>query len=240
MPLVFHAQARHHKFRRQPYLQGNTDYVGKGNLGVESLFIFENDFNNPDTFFLPNNDFTYGVSEDFEILMGINSYYNKSSGWGIPPIDFGVKYNIFEEDSKMPQIDFIGNVQTENMGSKSLAISKTLPMVSLYFTKNFSKNFHAVLDAGLQWLDVTPHPSFTMDLYTEYKISTKQNINFEINEFSTDARFWNLIVGMGTARNLSHDFALEFNGGYYLKSSNQNYYLSMGFNKILALGKNKR
>lgn len=239
-PSLFFSQSKHHKFIRQSYLQGNTDYIGKGNIGLESIFIFENDFNNPDTYFAPNNDFTYGINNNFEILLGLNSYYNKTTGWGIPPIDFGIKYNIYEEDSKIPQIDIIGNIQTENIGSKKLSVSKTLPMVSLYATKNFSKKFHSVFDTGLQWIDISPHPSFMMDLYSEYQISPKQNINFEINDFSTDQRFWNLILGFGTAREVSKNFSLEFNGGYYLKSTNQNYYFSFGFNKIFTHSEKKQ
>jgi hypothetical protein len=238
--LLLFSQARHHKYRRQAYLQGNTDYIGTGNLGIESIVIFENDFNAPDTFFLPNNDFTYGVNENLELLLGMNSYYNKTSGWGIQPVDFGLKYNLYDEDNKIPQIDIVGNIQTENIGSKNLSISKTLPMVSLYATKNFSKKFHSVFDAGVQWIDVSPHPSFTLDFYSEYLVFPKQNINFEINQFSTDQRFWNLIFGLGTERIINENFSLEFNGGYYLKSVNQNYYFSFGFNKTFALTRTKK
>lgn len=204
---------------------------------MESVFIFENDYNVPDTFYLPNNDITYGINDNLEVILGLNSFYSKNTGWGIQPVDLAFKYNIFDEDTKVPQIDFVGKVQSQGIGTHNLAISKSLPSFSVYATKNFSSYFHSVFDTGLNWLDTSSKESFTMDLYNEFEISKKLSTSFEVNEFSTDRRFWNLIFGIGAIRDISDSFSLEFNCGKYLKSTNQNYYFSFGFNKIFTLKK---
>ncbi len=227
------------KYQRQAYMQGNTDYVGKQKLSVESTYIFEKDHGSS-SYYLPNNLLSYGVNDDFEILLDLDFFYAPKTHFGILPASLGLKYNLLHEDKRMPQIDIIGKLQSENLGTANYHIRKTLPFVAFYVTKNFTKNFHSVLDVGIQSIDSTKQPSYFADFTSEYDISKKVAVNFEINEFSSKQRFVNLILGIGTIYNFSDDFSLEFDAGKYLKNSTQNYYYSLNIKKTFDLAKKKK
>ncbi len=239
-PFLVFSQTKHKKIKRV-FTNQNIAIIEKNHLQQESTFLFEFDEGNQ-AFSLPATRLRLGINKDVEIFTDINFGYTKPSGFGLQPLSFGAKANMFNERKYCPAISILGEVQTKNWGSKNYRNENFLvPLLSFMIQKDFNDKFSDELDYSVQWFDGNANPSFIKDLFFNYNFNQIYSASIGITDFSTELQNNNfLFYGSVTDTFKDKNFTLSLEYGKYIENSIQNSYFSLGFTKNFNLKNNDK
>ena len=235
--VIVNAQIKKKRNKKRIFNTESADNIEKNHLQIENVFMFENNFDAYNNFFVPDINLTYGTGFRSEVFIDV-AVLNSNNQTGILPITLGFKTNLIYEKKYLPEINLFASVQTKDLGSRIYRNSNYLPEVSLILQKKLPNKTSGEFEYGLQWIDGIGQPTKYYNLSFETELILNFSIQYGFNYLNnSDADNFG-VAEIGFSKEfVKNNLEINIMYGKYLKNDSQNYYLGIGCNKNFKLNK---
>lgn len=203
----------------------------KNYLQVETGFFYEKVDRNTQNFSHPTVLLKYGINENFELRLSSEFNSEKTGIYkqsGTPPLSFGFKAKLTDENKYLPKISFIGHLTANRLASAAFKTVHPAPSFRVLFQHTLTEKLSLGYNLGAEWNGDTQEATGIYTVSTAYSFNEKLGGFAEVygflNEFQKpDHRF-----DAGFTYLINNDFQIDASAGVRLSEMAPNHFLSCG------------
>ncbi len=201
-------------------------------IQLETGFLLEKNKNGDQSCTYPSILWKYGFSprSELRLITEYSSFRNtliKQSG--IPPLTFGLKTRLVDENGCLPAISIIGHISPGAMASKNYKTSYLAPAFRFTLQHTLSEKLSVGYNLGAEWDGETPSPLYIYTFTAGLAAGEKLGLYAELYGFASTDSPPDHRADAGLTYLINQNFMADVSAGLGLGNSQLKNYLSLGF-----------